>query len=55
MNITRDGFNITPAARDYLEPLIQGEAYPEYRNGMPRYVTLKNELVPRKLRKRFKV
>ncbi len=53
--ITRDGFNITDAARDYLEPLIQGEDYPPYRAGMPQYVTLKNELVPRKLRKRFKV
>ena len=48
--ITRDGFNITDAARDYLEPLIQGEAYPEYDdNGMPRYVVLKNELVDKKL------
>ncbi len=43
--ITRDGFNITEAARDYLAPLIEGEAYPEYRNGMPRYVRLKNEPV----------
>ncbi len=53
--ITRDGFNITPAAREYLEPLIQGEAYPEYRRGMPVYTELKNELVPTRLKKRFKV
>ena len=53
--ITRDGFNITPAARDYLAPLIQGEDYPPYKNGMPQYVKLKNELVPRKLKKRFKI
>ncbi|WP_008294049.1 6-phosphofructokinase [Congregibacter litoralis] len=53
--ISRDGFAITPAARDYLQPLIQGEAYPSYRQGLPRYVRMKNELVPRKLRKRFKV
>ncbi len=53
--ITRDGFNITPAARDYLAPLIQGEDYPPYKGGMPQYVKLKNELVPRKLKKRFKV
>ncbi len=53
--ITRDGFGITDAARDYLSPLIQGEAYPEYRKGLPRYTTLKNELVPRKLKKRFKI
>lgn len=53
--ITRDGFNITEAARSYLAPLIRGEAYPEYRDGMPVYTRLKNELVPRKLRKRFRV
>ena len=40
--ISRDGFGITQAARDYLAPLIVGEAYPEYRNGLPRYVRLKN-------------
>ncbi|WOJ98618.1 6-phosphofructokinase [Congregibacter brevis] len=53
--ISRDGFGITPAAREYLQPLIQGEAYPSYRQGLPQYVRLKNELVPRRLRKRFKV
>jgi len=53
--ITRDGFGITPAARAYLEPLIQGEAYPDYRKGLPAYVRLKNEAVPRRLRKRFRV
>lgn len=53
--ITRDGFNITDAAREYLEPLIQGEAYPNYKKGMPQYVTLKNQLVPKKLKKSFKV
>ena len=53
--ITRDGFNITAAARDYLAPLIQGEDYPPYKGGMPQYTTLKNELVPKKLKKRFKV
>lgn len=53
--ITRDGFGITDEARAYLEPLVQGEDYPPYKNGLPDYVHLKNELVPRKLRKRFKV
>ncbi|MFV8819581.1 6-phosphofructokinase [Haliea sp. E17] len=53
--ISRDGFNITDAARDYLEPLIQGEAYPGYRRGMPEYVTLKNQLVPKRLKTRFKL
>ena len=53
--ITRDGFGITDAARDYLAPLIVGEAYPNYRAGLPRYVRLKNESVPRRLKKRFRV
>jgi len=53
--ITRDGFNITQAARDYLAPLIAGEDYPPYKNGMPQYVKLKNQLAPRKLKARFKV
>ena len=47
--ITRDGFGITAAARRYLEPLIQGEAYPPYRRGLPDYVELKGVSVPRKL------
>jgi len=53
--ITRDGFNITQAGRDYLAPLVAGEDYPPYKGGMPQYVKLKNQLVPRKLKKRFKV
>jgi ATP-dependent phosphofructokinase / diphosphate-dependent phosphofructokinase len=53
--ITRDGFGITEAGRDYLAPLIAGEAYPDYRNGMPRYVRLKNVAVPKKLKKRFDI
>ena len=47
--ITDDGFGITDACREYLVPLIQGEDYPPYENGMPKYVTLKNELVEKKL------
>lgn len=47
--ITRDGFHITPSCREYLLPLIQGEAYPPYKNGLPNYVRLKNILVPKKL------
>ncbi len=40
--ITEDGFGITDKCRRYLLPLIQGEAYPPYQRGLPRYVTLKN-------------
>ncbi|MCP4491034.1 MAG: 6-phosphofructokinase [Gammaproteobacteria bacterium] len=48
--ITADGFGITDTCREYLYPLIQGEAYPEYDdNGMPKYVVLKNQLVTQKL------
>ncbi len=47
--ISADGFGITAAARRYLAPLIEGEDYPVYKNGLPQYVTLKNELVGKKL------
>lgn len=47
--ISRDGFGITAKCREYLEPLIRGEDYPPYRNGLPRYVRLKNIAVPKKL------
>jgi len=40
--ISKDGFGITAAARRYLEPLIRGEDYPPYINGLPKYVRLKN-------------
>lgn len=46
--ITEDGFHITEAARRYMLPLIAGEAYPPYDNGLPRYQRLKNQLVSRK-------
>ena len=50
--ISSDGFGITAAARRYLEPLIRGEAYPAYdKQGLPKYVTLKNQLVKKKLPK----
>lgn len=47
--ISRDGFGITAAARRYLSPLIQGEAYPPYRAGLPAYVSLKLLPVKKKL------
>jgi len=53
--ITADGFGITAKARRYLAPLIQGEDYPPYKNGMPQYVVLKNAAVPKKLNTDFKV
>ncbi len=48
--ITEDGFGITDGCKEYLYPLIKGEAYPPYNdNGMPEYVTMKGVAVPRKL------
>jgi 6-phosphofructokinase 1 len=51
--ITADGFGITPACRRYLEPLIGGEAYPPYANGIPRYATLKGARVRKRLSNSF--
>lgn len=53
--ITPDGFHITAKCRAYLGPLIRGEDYPPFRNGLPRYVRLKNVAVPRKLGTPFKL
>jgi 6-phosphofructokinase len=47
--IAEDGFGITDACRAYLQPLIEGEDYPPYENGLPDYVSLKNTPVPKKL------
>ncbi|MEW7979536.1 MAG: 6-phosphofructokinase [gamma proteobacterium symbiont of Phacoides pectinatus] len=48
--ISGDGYGITDKCKEYIYPLIKGEAYPEYDdNGMPKYVTLKNQSIPRKL------
>jgi 6-phosphofructokinase len=47
--ITADGFGITEACKRYLRPLIRGEDYPKYKDGLPVYATLKNVPVPRKL------
>ncbi|MES2099594.1 MAG: 6-phosphofructokinase [Pseudomonadota bacterium] len=47
--ITKDGFGITDKCRRYLAPLIRGEDYPKYKNGLPVYVTLKNTPVAKKL------
>ncbi len=47
--IAEDGMGITEACKRYLAPLIQGEAYPKYINGLPDYIRLKNLLVSKKL------
>jgi 6-phosphofructokinase 1 len=47
--ITKDGFGITDKCRAYLAPLIKGEDYPPYKDGLPQYVRLKNVAIPKKL------
>jgi 6-phosphofructokinase len=53
--ITADGMHITNKARRYLGPLIKGEDYPPYKDGLPQYVQLKNTPVRRKLSGTFVV
>ena len=48
--ITADGFHITQKCRNYLQPLIAGESYPPYEDGLPKYVKLKNVAVKKKLK-----
>lgn len=51
--ITADGFGITEPCRRYLAPLIAGEDYPPYRNGLPDYVKLENTSVEKRLSTNF--
>jgi 6-phosphofructokinase 1 len=53
--ITADGFHITAKCRNYLQPLISGEAFPPFENGLPKYVRLKNLAVRKKTRSDFKL
>jgi len=53
--ISVDGFGITDAARRYLAPLVVGEAYPPFKNGLPDYVRLRNVAAPKKLTTEFAV
>lgn len=47
--ISKDGFGVTAAAKRYLAPLIEGEDYPTYKNGLPQYTKLKNQVVAKRL------
>ena len=47
--ISRDGFGITAAARRYLAPLIMGEDWPPYVDGLPAFAELGNVAAARKL------
>jgi 6-phosphofructokinase len=47
--ISTDGFGITRTCRSHLLPLIQGEDYPPYENGLPQFAKLKNKSIPKRL------
>ena len=53
--ITDDGFGITQDCRDYLEPLIAGESFPPFDNGLPRVAKLQNTLTEKKLKTDFQL
>lgn len=53
--IREDGFGITDAARRYLSPLIEGEAFPPFIDGKPHYIKLGNQLVAKKVPHAFPV
>jgi len=52
--MSADGFHITPACRRYLAPLIEGEAPPPFKRGLPAYVRLRNAPVRKSLRSAFR-
>ena len=53
--ITSNGYGITKACKEYMMPLISGEGYPPYRDGLPVFCELKNKLVPKRLKSKFMV
>src|SRR5690554_607713 len=53
--ISDDGFGITDDCREYLQPLIEGEAFPPFENGIPKVADLKLELAEKKLKTPFEV
>ena len=53
--ITANGYGITKSCKEYMEPLINGEAYPPYKHGLPVFCELKNKLIPKRLKTKFMV
>ena len=47
--ISKNGFDVTSSAIKYLKPLIQGEAFPKFKNGIPYTQKLKLVEVKKKL------
>jgi ATP-dependent phosphofructokinase / diphosphate-dependent phosphofructokinase len=47
--IQEDGFGVTETCLQYMRPLIQGEACPRYKDGLPVFADLKAKRVEKKL------
>ena len=47
--ISEDGYGISELCRRYLQPLIEGEDTPAFKDGLPVYVTLSNRTVAKRL------
>ena len=47
--IDAEGFNITKKGISYLAPLIKGEDFPKFKNGVPIYTKLRKQFVAKKL------
>jgi len=43
------GFAITDKCREYLQPLIEGESFPPFENGIPKFTTIRGKLADKKL------
>ena len=48
--ISKDGFGVTQSCKNYLSPLIQGEAWAPFEDGVIQTASLKNKLIKKKLR-----
>ncbi len=53
--IDNSGYGITQTCRKYIAPLMEGEDYPEFQNGIPNYIRLTNKSVTKKLGTDFAV
>ena len=48
--ISKDGFGITQSCKNYLSPLIQGEAWAPFEDGVIQTASLKKKLIKKKLK-----
>lgn len=50
--IEADGWHISEACREYLQPLLEGESWPPYQQGLPNYAQLTLQSVSQRLKLR---